>query len=1025
MHRNGVFHDLFSLFSRPFRPASLLASLSLLVAALAGCGGGGSHSGPPVLPTSASLPATCTSVGAGASYNCAITVTGGKAPYSWTVTGLPSGLSYAVSADTTTLTISGAAAAQAIHTALPSSRHVEATSASTSASVQISITDASGRTASLSFTININALGISSTTLPNGTVGAAYSASVSASGGAPPYTWTITGLPTGLTSTGASISGTPTQSGTFTITVRVNDSAAAPVSVQVTLSLTISPAAALAISTSTLSGGTAGAAYAASVTATGGVTPYTWTITGLPSGITATSATPAATISGATDNVGTFTVTAMVADSASPPATASATLSLTIAQAAEIVISPSTLPNGSVSTAYGASITATGGVAPFTFSMDAASSPLPAGLSFAATSTQATISGTPTTAGTTNNIIIDVKDSEQPAVTQKITYSITITSTTALSITTTSPLTGATLGTAYSATVTASGGVTPYTWTVATGSTLPAGLTLASASPSATISGTPTVTGTFQFTLKVTDSTTPTPLSASATFMLTVTGSSTLNCPTTVNLTLCGTYPFGLRGFTSTGAPLAMGGVFVANNSGNIISGVMEINESGATPAAVTITGGSYAMDSSGDGRGVLTLITSSAASSTFRFVLESTTNAGLGQMEEFDDSGVFAVGVVGFPETAPIPQIPANLIVSLGLEGFNGSGQRAAMLGEFQVGSSGCDGSAGSLNSVAGEPLITNTAGTVNTSLTATGSCTAADTNTGVGTVQITISGGTPFTNSTLHFVYVAVGAGTTLEGVLMLETDPVEANQPILSGLLGGVIVPTGGFNATSLGCPCLFAQGGITTGTTTTGHSVASIIRLLTTPGTGASGTLTGVEDSNAGGTITLAAALGPYNYTVDANGVGTISASSTIHFIINSNSISTLDESISVLTGSFRAQNATTIESPGAPYIVGLGDGDLSGVNPSVQSVVGVITPSNATSGTIAGTVDVKSSTSSSVGVTPSGTYTIDSTTGRGTGTVNLTGGTSSLSVVVYTRRIREFIIVDMQSSDPYQAGARLQ
>lgn len=62
--------------------------------------------------------------------------------------------------------------------------------------------------------------------LPNGTVGAFYSASATASGGSGPYTYTVNAgvLPTGLTLTGALVSGTPTAAGSFQI--KATDNAA-------------------------------------------------------------------------------------------------------------------------------------------------------------------------------------------------------------------------------------------------------------------------------------------------------------------------------------------------------------------------------------------------------------------------------------------------------------------------------------------------------------------------------------------------------------------------------------------------------------------------------------------------------------------------------------------------------------------------------------------------------------------------------------------------------------------------------
>ena len=963
--------------------------------------------------TTTSLPAGVE----GAAYSQTIQATGlGSLTYSISAGTLPPGLSLNSSSGAITGTPLGP---------------------NTTSNFTLTVTDSSNpkQTGSkaLSITINLPAPPvISPTTLPNGNVGSPYSQTLSVSGGlGPTFTWIISSgtLPAGLILTGnnttAKISGTPTTAQTnVAFTIQVTDSSVPSQSGTQNYTVTISPPAPLSITTASLPNGAFNTAYNATISATGGIAPYTFSLDAasspLPAGLTLTNGNNQGVISGMPTTAGSFTnIIVDLHDSQAPTAaSASKTFTLTITASA-IVISPASLPNGAVSTSYSVNITATGGVSPYTFSLDASSSALPAGLSIASNSTMATISGTPTAVDTTNNIIIGVKDSEQPAVIQKMTYSITI-SAAGVSITTTSPLPGATLSSAYSTTVTATGGVLPYTWNLATGSALPAGLTLTSASPSATISGTPTATGTFQFTVKVTDSAIPTPSTVSVSFLLTVSGSSTLNCPAIVNLTLCGTYGMGLGGFVGTTGPAIMGASFVADSSGHIISGVEDINSVSGGQANVTITGGSYAMDASGDGRGVLTLIDSTAASRIFRFVLESAANPGVAAIEEFDGSGTRAAGPMIGPGTPPMATIPANAILGIRLEGYNGAGQRVGMLGEFQVGSSGCNGASGSFNSLAGEHVVTNTAGTVNSALTITGFCTAPDPNTGRGIITLTISGGTPFTNNTLNFVYYAASASGSLLGLLLGEEDAISANQPILGGLAQPV---GGGFASCAAPAWCILAGSGTTDGTIT-GHAVAFLVRATGTPVTITTGTLAGVLDENFGGTITTAATWPYTSYAGDVNDIGTFKGTGpTIHFIGDG---SFLDESVSVIMGDGIVQNATTMESPGAPYIIGESIGSSAvGTTPAVPHVVGVVTPSAATTGTFSGTLDVSSSAGSAVGFAGTGNYEMVSTTGRGTGTANFTNGANSVAVVVYGNRHRRFSVLDVQSSEPYLIGARLQ
>jgi hypothetical protein len=121
---------------------------------------------------------------------------------------------------------------------------------------------------------------------------------------------------------------------------------------------------------------------------------------------------------------------------------------------------------------------------------------LPAGLSLAGSGT---ISGTPTTAGT-YNFYTQTTDSGSPSQTATTLMSIVV-APPVLKVTTSS-LAGATVNVAYSSTLAATGGTTPYSWSIVSGQ-LPAGLTLSGST--GTIAGTPTLSGTFPISVQVND----------------------------------------------------------------------------------------------------------------------------------------------------------------------------------------------------------------------------------------------------------------------------------------------------------------------------------------------------------------------------------------------------------------------------------------------------------------------------------------------------------------------------------------
>jgi uncharacterized protein YhjY with autotransporter beta-barrel domain len=156
-----------------------------------------------------------------------------------------------------------------------------------------------------------------------------------------------------------------------------------------------------------------------------------------------------------------------------------------------VSISTASLPQATAESAYSQTIVANGGASPYGFAVSAGS--LPAGLTL---SGAGVLSGTPTVAGTFNFTV-------------KVTDAATQTATQALTLVVQGPaitlgpssLPGGIAGTAYSQTLTASGGQAPYTYAVSAGA-LQAGLSLTTAG---VLSGTPTAAGSFNPTVTVTD----------------------------------------------------------------------------------------------------------------------------------------------------------------------------------------------------------------------------------------------------------------------------------------------------------------------------------------------------------------------------------------------------------------------------------------------------------------------------------------------------------------------------------------
>lgn len=440
---------------------------------------------PQLTVTTSSLPAATV----GTAYNQTLAATGGITPYTWAVTtgSLPAGLMLNSSTGAITGTPTG-----------PQTGTIAFT---------VTVTDSENpvktASANLSITVSAPPLSVTTQSLPNGTLGTTYSTTLAATGGITPYAWSISAgaLPAGLTlnsSTGA-ITGTPTGSvtGQIKFTVKVTDAETpTPATATAALSITIS-AAPLSVVTTSLPAGVVGSGYSATLQAAGGVAPYTWSVTtgSLPGGLTLAAST--GVISGTpTGSSSTFTVT--VTDSETPtPQTATKQLTITINP--QLAISTASLANGIINTAYNQTLSATGGITPYTWTLQSGS--LPSGLTLSASGV---ISGTATASGT-SSFTVKVTDAESPAA-QSATANLSITIYAKLVVQTSNPLPVAVVNVAYSGvTLQAAGGLAPYTWSL-TGN-LPPGLTLNGSTGA--ITGTPTSTGTYNFTVKATDSGNP------------------------------------------------------------------------------------------------------------------------------------------------------------------------------------------------------------------------------------------------------------------------------------------------------------------------------------------------------------------------------------------------------------------------------------------------------------------------------------------------------------------------------------
>jgi hypothetical protein len=393
--------------------------------------------------------------------NLALSVTGGKAPYSFTRSGtLPPGLSLSASSGILQGTLTGAG----------------------SFSFDITATDANGRisTRTVSFTVYAPPA-ISTSTLPDGDTSQTYNAQLTATGGQGTVSWSYTGtLPPGLSlSSSGALSGTPTSAGIYSFTARVTDAGGKIDSRSLNLFIQGPPS----VATAQLADGYALSAYSATLLASGGSAPLSWSFTGsLPPGLSLSST---GVLSGTPSALGSFTFTTRVTDSLSR--SGSRNLTLTVYRVPSVY--PVVLGDAYVPEAYSGSIPGSDGKPPLTLSL--ASGALPDGLSL---SSQGSLTGTPTAPGTASFTVM-VQDANGRTGTRA--FSLPVYSQPTF---TTVSLPPGQQGQFYSQTLAASGGKPGYYFVPLEGSP-PSGITL---DWNGALTGTPTG-GTSSFTVRVYD----------------------------------------------------------------------------------------------------------------------------------------------------------------------------------------------------------------------------------------------------------------------------------------------------------------------------------------------------------------------------------------------------------------------------------------------------------------------------------------------------------------------------------------
>lgn len=522
-----------------------------------------------------------------------------------------------------------------------------ATTSGTYSDIRIQVKDSADNVAtSAAFTITVTPPPLTVTGAPQAQaiVGTTYTAQFSANGGVAPYTFSLASgtLPPGLDlNSSGLLTGTPTAQGSYpNIVIKVSDAASgstlsAPFSIEVTdsnpLSLTWSPTTSWKV----------GEQFSATVTATGGGETLTFSHTGtLPDGVAQDPSTGA--LSGTVTAEGTFgPVIVTATDGTRTASTTPVTFSVVYPP---VTVSGAPATSAAIGQAYSTQFTASGGTdTGFTYAMVGT---LPSGLTLEPST--GIISGTPTVDGVFTGLAVKATDSASHSGTSA-TFSITVAS--AISISGT-PAATTTVGNAYSAQFTTSGGAAPFVYSMI--GTLPAGLALNSST--GLISGSATTAGAYtDLAVRVTDATSQS--ATSAAFSITVRPALTVS-GTPQTSVVYGTEPYSST-FTASGGT---GTSYVWSTVGTLPPGVTMNASTGVLSASSISVVGAYpgirAKVTDSDGTTALSLPFSITITGEFQLVANPQPQVVVGA----DYSSNFSMTGGKAPYTIAATELPAGL---------------------------------------------------------------------------------------------------------------------------------------------------------------------------------------------------------------------------------------------------------------------------------------------------------------------------------------------------------------------------